>query len=1117
MAIGLTQEGARYLVIAPDAYVGALAPLVEWKTKKGVLAEVVPLSQTGSSPSQIQAYIRNAYNSWPVKPEYVLIAGSPSLVASYGNNNDCYYGEMNNVYPMEIPVGRLPFISARECTTLVAKTLAYERPPVGSDTNWYLKGTTTINEDSPYDPYYQPDSRLVRGWWQSAGYVLCESLSDFQGHSSATVNAAGRDGRAFLTHRGQCVGYWWPPFDQVTPNTWNNGAKMPITVSGSCETVTLEPGATMYGDQFVRAGTPQALGGAIAYFGTTMAASHVSDKRSACFRGFFHALFPESIHVLGTATLRGRHWVDSLFPSQTTRYWEWNLLGDPELNVWTSRPRPLNVRHDTVVPMVPQTYPVVVTSRGLPVESALVCLWLDTVVYALDRTDSAGQVQLPINPTHMGTMFVTVTGRNLLPYEGTARVVVANAAYLVLDGVEIEDYSGNGDSVPNPGEAMRIHTRLRNVGMMGATGVTALLRTADSSVVIRDSSAVFGPIPPDSTVYGDPFDVALDTALREGHSVQWHLAVRSDTGDTWGCDFATPVRSGRMAYVSAALDDSTPGGNGNGRLGKGESGRIRLALRNSGGGSLTAVSAVLSCADSNVAVSDSTASYGRAGAGETLAGASDRFAVAAGPNLPVGTAIGFFVRLVGDGGTYRTEDTFSFTIPAEQGSSGQPTGPDPYGYWCYDNTDTSTGRAPSYAWQELAPPGPGQVIPGVSDSNDVTRTLSLPFPFKLYGLTDSVISVCSNGFLALGVTEYKSGVNRPIPDTAGPPLMLAPFWDDLNPNENASGYGTAYQYYDTASHVWIVEYKDFAHYGQPSIREAFQVKMYDPAVYPTPTGDGEIEYHYGRVSLSSGNTVGIEDSTETRGLRYLYNNTYSPGAVYLQSGRALKFTTWPPRGLSQPWLILVRVRTEDTLHGNGNGIPEPGESLGAVVVIRNSGSTTAAGTAALLRSLDGGATVLDSVVELGEIPVGGEVGNWGHPFLFEAAAEPVDTVMDFGLLLSAGEYSTIVYFSIPLFVPPGIQTETGQYRSLTGLHPIRPNPLREDATVSYAIGRRTEVDLALFDASGRRVLTLARGVRAPGLYGVTIPSSLLGLGIYFCRLATQDMARPQVRKVQVVR
>jgi hypothetical protein len=159
----------------------------------------------------------------------------------------------------------------------------------------------------------------------------------------------------------------------------------------------------------------------VAYFGTTQGASSVSRFRSAAYRGFFKALYEEGAYRLGDATLRARFRIDSLYRDQT-RYMEWNLLGDPELNVWTRAPRHTAVSHDTVVPFGQQQFRVQVQVGAAPVAGAQVCVSMDSSVYAWGTTDSTGAARLSVDPSHEGVLRVVVTGRNLWPYEGACRV-----------------------------------------------------------------------------------------------------------------------------------------------------------------------------------------------------------------------------------------------------------------------------------------------------------------------------------------------------------------------------------------------------------------------------------------------------------------------------------------------------------------------------------------------------------------------------------------------------------------------------------------------------------------------------------------------------------------------
>ena len=421
----LAQTGAKYLVICHDTFNMTIRPLVEWKTKKGVPAVSVPLSQTGNTPSQIKSYIQNAYNTWNPRPEYILLVGSPDLLPSYNFStfacSDDYYADMTGYYDIELCIGRFHCATISQCSVMVAKTIGYEKSETMHDSTWFTKATTIVKEDNPPDPYYQADCRYIRNLWLEANYAQIDSFINTNGNNQNDVINAINDGRAFVVYRGQSGGHWGRPF-YFLPDSTDNGYKLPIVVSGTCATMTLFPWETMLGEEFVRAGTVQNPKGAVAFFGTTDISSHVSLQRGTATKGFFHALYRDSIYKLGGMAKRGKFILDSLFHNQQSRYMEWNLLGDPELDVWTKTPQLFAVNHDTIVFVESTDFSVSVSYSGEPVRNALVCVMMDSTIYNYDYTDSTGQITFSFTPQHIGTLQVTVTGHNYLPYEGTVSV-----------------------------------------------------------------------------------------------------------------------------------------------------------------------------------------------------------------------------------------------------------------------------------------------------------------------------------------------------------------------------------------------------------------------------------------------------------------------------------------------------------------------------------------------------------------------------------------------------------------------------------------------------------------------------------------------------------------------
>ncbi len=85
----------------------------------------------------------------------------------------------------------------------------------------------------------------------------------------------------------------------------------------------------------------------------------------------------------------------------------------------------------------------------------------------------------------------------------------------------------------------------------------------------------------------------------------------------------------------------------------------------------------------------------------------------------------------------------------------------------------------------------------------------------------------------------------------------------------------------------------------------------------------------------------------------------------------------------------------------------------------------------------------------------------------------------------------------------------------TELFGVWPNPCRGIATVSFALSRQQYVDIAVFDAAGKRVSRLIQGVRPAGRHNAVWDGRLLGAGVYFLRLMTDD--RVSTTKTELVR
>jgi hypothetical protein len=75
-----------------------------------------------------------------------------------------------------------------------------------------------------------------------------------------------------------------------------------------------------------------------------------------------------------------------------------------------------------------------------------------------------------------------------------------------------------------------------------------------------------------------------------------------------------------------------------------------------------------------------------------------------------------------------------------------------------------------------------------------------------------------------------------------------------------------------------------------------------------------------------------------------------------------------------------------------------------------------------------------------------------------------------------------------------------------------PNPFNPTTRISYSVGRREPVRISVYDVSGKLVRDLVDEMHEPGGYsvdwdGLNDEGSMVGSGVYFCRMFASDFSR----------
>jgi subtilisin family serine protease len=225
--------------------------------------------------------------------------------------------------------------------------------------------------------------------------------------------------------------------------------------------------------------------------------------------------------------------------------------------------------------------------------------------------------------------------------------------------------------------------------------------------------------------------------------------------------------------------------------------------------------------------------------------------------------------------------------------------PDPSGYRACDNMDPG---GPAYVWNEIDPAQGGRGIV-YNLGEDASLWLIAPFPITFYGLTRERFYLNANGNLSL-LRTFAEYTNTPLPRGVTP--LICPFWDDLSDPYG----GDICALYEPAAGTLTIEWSAVPRYGGEG-NETFELVIYDPAVYPTSSGNAMLEYRYHDLAVTDESTVGVEGPPGSGYLQYVFNGTYAENSCSLRAGRTIRIgagellPVTPQLALQNPFIGLT--------------------------------------------------------------------------------------------------------------------------------------------------------------------------------------------------------------------
>lgn len=460
-----------YVIITDQNWVDDFEPLSLWKTQKGTPATIVSTDwiyseyMGSNNAEKIRSFIQDAHNNWgsmffllggdtnviPVETRYyhLFLSGEwKDIYVPY----DTYYGNIDSDdWTVEVHVGRASVRNAGEISTFINKVLIYEQnPPAYYPHNVALFGFDTDSQSHGEDCKETIDNLYLDGWTTSTvydsdgGYHLSNVLSTLDAGQNL-VNHIDH-GSTYSMGAGSQHG-WYLDVDDM--DDLSNGDKQSILYTIACHVNHFDV-VECISEHFVH--NPN--GGGVAFIGNTRygiytpGSAFCTTLSNLYDKYFFRSLLQQNHYRLGEAYTDHKNDGPTGDDYERYVYHNINLLGDPEMPVWTTDPESLSVIHDDDVEINQLTdFPVQVTSEGDPVLGATVCLYKEDDVYEIATTDINGVATFWFAPAEEGTLSVTVTKHNYLPHVSDAECYDSVGPYTLTLLVQ-----GNGTVIIDPPE-----------------------------------------------------------------------------------------------------------------------------------------------------------------------------------------------------------------------------------------------------------------------------------------------------------------------------------------------------------------------------------------------------------------------------------------------------------------------------------------------------------------------------------------------------------------------------------------------------------------------------------------------------------------------------------------
>ncbi|HEX37457.1 MAG TPA: T9SS type A sorting domain-containing protein [Candidatus Cloacimonetes bacterium] len=609
-----------YLIITSSNLTEEFNELAEWKTQKGLNTLVLSTSYIYDNydGEDNAAKIRNCIKDYYLNHGtlWVLLGGDTNQVAyreafafdceygqywhnfipcdlyfsdldgTWNDNDNDVYGELEDnidMYP-DVFVGRASVENETEAAAFVSKILTYEKnPPLDYQDDMLFLASVLWND--PYtdsgqsknliDELYVPQQfDPITKLYQSMGNINYDDVM-------ANLNA----GKSIVNH----CGHAWYSVMSLGNGHLNNSDMDALTNAPAFSiwyTIGCWPAAFDY-NCIAEHWINNPCGGGVAFIGNsrygwgspgnpTFGYSDIFDQE------FYNQLFQQDITSIGaTLGMAKSVYVPFARNHNVFRWCEYqtNLLGEPEMPIWTDLPKELTVFHPLEVPPGDTDVAVRITYDGNPAEDVLVCLFEDGEILGKGFTNMQGIVTLSIVAgSSTEDIIITATKQNFIPYQSAITTVYEQPFVL------IDSYATNNslEGYVLPGTNVSMDAGFHNFGQLPSENISIILNADHNKITFVDSTHYISELLPKTGIFEDDvFSFTTSPELENGEILTIDYTITDDSDGIWQGVLPVTGAVPALEYVYHQVSDST-GGNSNGIPEPGENINVQLIVNNFG-------------------------------------------------------------------------------------------------------------------------------------------------------------------------------------------------------------------------------------------------------------------------------------------------------------------------------------------------------------------------------------------------------------------------------------------------------------------------------------------------------------------------------------------------------